>query len=256
MKILLLNPNISNSVTQLIQHEAQRAALPDTEITAETVDMGVAYIETPAESVVAAYASFVHLAQCHTAYDGVVIAAYGDPGVAQAKELFPIPVVGLTESALASAFLLGGRFGIVGISKRIGYWYQQTLEALGMSHRFIGYQGLGRAFSDVGAVQDEARAALLRMCLQQVDAGADTIILAGAPLAGLARQIESQVPVPLVDGVGSAVRMVETLVRSNYQPRRAGPLAPPPAKPNQQMNPALAALFAGQSDAIAGGARS
>src|SRR5690606_9833240 len=156
MNILLVNPNISESVTQLIESEAKRAASPTTQVFTKTVQTGVAYIETPGEAVVAAYASFELLAQCHQEYDGIVIAAFGDPGVSQAKEVFPVPVIGLTEAALASAFLLGGRFAIVGISKRIGYWYEEVIANLGMTQRYLGYSGLGQAFADVGTVQEEA----------------------------------------------------------------------------------------------------
>lgn len=243
MKILLLNPNISESVTTLIGEEARRAALETTEVSTRTVQTGVAYIETPAEAVVAAYASFDLLAQCHTQYDGIVVAAFGDPGVAQAKEVFPIPVIGLTEAALANAFLLGGRFAIVGISERIGYWYQETIAGLGMTQRFAGYSGLGRAFADVGTVRDEAREVLLQMCLQRVEQGADSIILAGAPLAGLARDIASDVPVPLIDGVGSAVRMVEAMVRGGFGPRKVGPMSPPPLKGHKNLSHSLADLI-------------
>ncbi len=243
MHILIINPNISESVTALIESEAKRAALDSTTITTITAPAGVAYIETPAEAVVASYQTFELMAQHHTDYDGVIVAAFGDPGVQQAKELLSIPVLGLTESALANAFLLGGRFAIVGISVRIGYWYQQVIAGLGMNDRFCGYHGLGKAFSDVGTVQEEARDVLLKMCLQRVEEGADSIILAGAPLAGLAREIADEVPVPMIDGVGSAVRMMEAMIRAGYRPRTAGPMSAPPDKPHQNLSAAMAALM-------------
>ena len=142
------------------------------------------------------------------------MAAFGDPGVSQAREILSVPVLGLTEAALATAFLLGGRFGIVGISKRIGYWYQEVIADLGMTRRFAGYSGLGQAFADVGTVHDEARDALLQMCLNSVEQGADSIILAGAPLAGLAREIAPQVPVPL-QGASISTRSADALMSAS-----------------------------------------
>ena len=69
------------------------------------------------------------------------------------------------------------------------------------------------------------------------------IVLAGAPLAGLARSLQGQLPVPVVDGVASAVRHAAALVA---QAAKAGPrsleLAPP--KPNQGLTPAMARLLA------------
>lgn len=40
MKLLIINPNISESVTALIEKEARLAAAPDTEITMLTASMG------------------------------------------------------------------------------------------------------------------------------------------------------------------------------------------------------------------------
>lgn len=243
MNILIINPNISHSVTELIRAEAERAALPGTRFTMATAPFGVAYIETPGEAAVGAYAGLQMLAEHHAGHDAAIVAAFGDPGVPAAKELLPIPVVGLTEAAVAAAFLLGGRFAIVGISQRIGAWYVQTVGQLGLGSRLAGYRGLERGFADVGTVHREAREALLQMCLRCVEEdGADSIILAGAPLAGLAREIAAEVPVPLIDGVGSAVRMAESLARGGYAPRRAGAMAPPPAKAHQGLAPTLAAL--------------
>jgi Asp/Glu/hydantoin racemase len=243
MNLLLINPNISTSVTALIEAEARRAALESTRFNVQTAPAGVAYIETPAESVIAAYETFRILADHHGQYDGAIVAAFGDPGVSQAKELLDVPVIGLTEAALANAFLLGGRFAIVGISERIGRWYEETVAHLGMGARFIGYHGLGEAFRDVGTVGRDARDILLDMCRRCAAAGADSIILGGAPLAGLARDIADQVPVPLVDGVGSAVRMAESMVRAGYPPRRSGALAVPPEKPYRNLPPGLSALI-------------
>ena len=246
MKLLIVNPNISESVTALIEKEARRAALSDTVLEAKTAPFGVAYIETPAEAAVAAYATLDTLAQHYQGFDAAIVAAFGDPGLMEAKEMLPIPVVGLTESALATAFLLGGRFSIVGISKRIGAWYEQTVQEMGMTARFNGYYGLGQAFADIATVQHEAETVFISMCLECVEQGADAIILAGAPLAGLASKVANQIPVPLIDGVGSAVRMAETMARSGFVVREAGALSAPPVKPSQGMSRSLSALIGRQ----------
>lgn len=243
MNLLLINPNISTSVTDLIEAEAMRAASPATRFAVKTAESGVAYIETPAEAVVAAHETFRILADCHGQYDGAIVAAFGDPGVIEAKELLDVPVIGLTEAALANAFLLGGRFAIVGISERIGYWYEETVIGRHMQARFIGYRGLGEAFRDIATVGEEARETLLEMCLRCASEGADSIILGGAPLAGLARDIARQVPVPLIDGVGSAVRMAEAIVRAGYQPRTAGAISSPPEKPYRNLSASMARLI-------------
>ena len=57
MRLLVINPNISESVSELIGSEARRAASPGTEITMLTAPFGVAYIETRFEALIGAYAA-------------------------------------------------------------------------------------------------------------------------------------------------------------------------------------------------------
>jgi Asp/Glu/hydantoin racemase len=106
-------------------------------------------------------------------------------------------------------------------------------------------RALDRPLSPIGGVQEEHAAALKALAERAVDEdGAEVIVLAGAPLAGLARTLKGQLPVPVVDGVSSAVRHAESLAA--LQPGRAvrGSFAPPPIKPNRGLTPALQALLA------------
>ena len=95
-----------------IRAEAERTASSGTEITMQTAAFGVAYIETRFEALIGAYASAQLAGQHHAGHDAVIVAAFGDPGLAALREALPVPVLGLTESALASACLLGNRFSI------------------------------------------------------------------------------------------------------------------------------------------------
>ncbi len=50
MNLLIVNPNISESVTELIPAEAQRTPSPETRITMAAAPFGVAYIATHVEA--------------------------------------------------------------------------------------------------------------------------------------------------------------------------------------------------------------
>ena len=233
MRILVVNPNISQSVSELIGDEAKRVASPGTEITVATAPFGVAYIETRFEALIGAYAVANVIAERRQAHDAVVVAAFGDPGVPGLREALDIPVVGITEAALMSACLLGQRFSIVAISRRIVAWYRECVEYNGLLGRLASIRSLGQPLRDIGSVQTDHTRQLRDLCTAAVEEdGADVIILAGAPLAGLARTVKGELPVPVVDGVSSAVRHAETLIRLDPGVARAGSFAPPPAKPN------------------------
>lgn len=244
MHLLLINPNISTSVSALIEAEARRCAAPGTTLEVLTAPFGVAYIETRFEALVGAYAAAQLAGDHHARADAVIVAAFGDPGLAGLREVLPCPVTGLSEAALMTACLLGQRFSIVAISSRIRAWYRETVEHHGLLGRLASIRGLDEPLADIGHVQGDQRAALKAAAERCVrDDGADVVILAGAPLAGLARTLVDELPVPVVDGVSSAVRHAETLVA--LQPRRAreGSFAPPPDKPRQGLPPGIEALL-------------
>jgi Asp/Glu/hydantoin racemase len=93
-------------------------------------------------------------------------------------------------------------------------------------------------------VQDEHAQALQALAERAVaEDGAEVIILAGAPLAGLARSLQGRLPVPVVDGVSSAVRHAETLAALKSGRALQGSFAMPPAKPHRGLPDAIARLL-------------
>jgi len=247
MKLLIINPNISHRVTNLIESEARRTAAPQTEITMETAPTGVAYIETQAEALFGAYAAIHILAERHSHFDAAIIAAFGDPGLMEAQEIFPIPVVGLSQAAFMTACLVGQRFSIVAISKRIVPWYRRAVELNGLTARLASVRNLPEPLSDVGSIQEMYGETLLDLCLSAArDDGADAIVIAGAPLAGLARRIQQHVPVPLLDGVTCAVAQAELLASRNLRAPAAIREADRPRKAQKGLDPALAKLMVTQ----------
>ena len=154
MKLLVVNPNISESVSALIAAEARRVASPETQITMQTAPFGVAYIETRFEAMIGAMA-VAELAGAHLiGHDAMIIAAFGDPGLLAMREVLDIPVVGLTESAVLAACALGQRFSIIAISKRIAAWYDETVASYGLASRLASIRTLDQTIRDIGAVQE------------------------------------------------------------------------------------------------------
>lgn len=225
MKLLVINPNITESVTKLIGEEARRAASPGTELTLVTAPFGVAYIETRLEAVIGAYASLVLLGEHVERHDAVIIAAFGDPGLPALRDATSRPVIGLTDAALIAASQLAERFSIIAISQRITAWYRETVDQYEMGEKLASIRALDQPIRDVGGIQDEHAARLKALCSAAVEQdGARALILAGAPLAGLARRIEGTLPVPLIDPIAAAVKLAETA--------RAGAYTPLPRKAN------------------------
>ncbi|MGN8025532.1 aspartate/glutamate racemase family protein [Microbacterium sp. 22242] len=250
MRLLVVNPNISSDVTELIRSEALRSACPGTELLVETAPHGFEYIETRFESLIAAGAVAEVIAAYAGSVDGVVVAAFGDPGMPALKELVDVPVIGITEAALCAAALQGHRFSIIAISDRITAWYRECVEGFGLSGRLASIRSLSQALAGIGSVQQDFGPALVALAQQAVaEDGADVIILAGAPLAGLAREVAGQIPVPVVDGIGAGVRLAEAVIGLGSGTHRAGAFAAPPRKPRKGLSSALERALARVQDA-------
>jgi Asp/Glu/hydantoin racemase len=67
------------------------------------------------------------------------------------------------------------------------------------------------------------------------------VILAGAPLAGLAASVADRIPVPVVDQAQAALKLAEALVALKPRKATAGSFRRPAPKPTQGLAPALAA---------------
>ena len=104
----MTNPNTSAGVTDLVVAAAEAVAAPETQIVPATAPRGVPYIATRAEAVIGGAIALEMLAELHEGVDAAVIAAFADPGLGGARELFPIPVIGLAESGMLTACMLGG----------------------------------------------------------------------------------------------------------------------------------------------------
>ena len=97
MRVLLINPNITEAMTESMAAEARRFASPSTEIIAVTAAFGTQYVENRIEAAIAAHAVLDALAKHAAGCDAALICAFGDPGLAAAREFVDIPVVGIEE---------------------------------------------------------------------------------------------------------------------------------------------------------------
>jgi allantoin racemase len=242
MRILLLNPNTTEAMTCRMTDVAQSVASAGTELVALTAARGVPYIATRAEAQIGGAIVLEMLAEHHRSADAAIIAAFGDPGLLGARELFDIPVVGMAEAAMLIACTLGRRFAIVTFARALGPWYEDCVDMHGLAGRCAGVRTLDGTVVSVADVQQQKEALLVDLASQTAaETDADVIILGGAPLAGLAAKVRERIPVPLVDPIQAAVKMAEALVAMRPRKATAGTFRRPDAKAATGLHPALAA---------------
>jgi Asp/Glu/hydantoin racemase len=241
MKLLLLNPNTSADMTERMVRTAAHVLPPDVELVAITATRGMPYIASRAESVIAGAITLEMIAEHHHDADAVIIAAFGDPGLIAARELFELPVTGMAEASILTACMLGKTFSILTFSRTLVSWYEDAVALAGLEARCSSIRVPDVSFQSVATVQDELEAELVALAERTVkEDGADVIILGGAPLTGLAERVADRISVPVIDPLSAAVSHAQTLVRLKPRPASAGRFARPVAKPAEGLLPALA----------------
>lgn len=228
MRLLLINGNTTEFVTETAAAEARRSCRAETEITAVTGTFGAAIIATRVEHAIAEHA-MVELAARHAAAcDAVVIAVSYDTGLRALRELLAIPVVGMTEAALLTACMLGGQIGLVSFARRVQPLYRELVRGYGLDARIAGWRNLEAPSAyqsgDTRAV-DEMIVGAARDLVERD--GAEVVILLGAVMAGAPRRVQGEVSVPVLDGIACGVRQAELLVHLGAPKPTAGSYALP-----------------------------
>lgn len=245
MRLLLLNPNTTQAMTDQMVQVARTVADPETELIPVTATRGVPYIASRAEAQLAGAEVLEMLANEASNCDAAIIAAFGDPGLVAVRELFDFPIVGMAEAAVMNAALLGQRFSVVTFSPHLARWYEDCVALTGLSARFTGVRCPDVAPDALGNVAETLRGDLIKLAMQATRKDrADVVILGGAPLAGLAARIAHETPGVLVDPVAAATVQAQALVR--LAPSYIHKPARPADKSSTGLGAALAAVIAGE----------
>lgn len=162
-------------------------------------------------------------------YDAAIIGISTDAGLQEAKELLPIPVVGLTEAACHFAMIWGETFAIIsnaagGASgKTKGMRNRQAqLERYNVAHRCVGSEPLDmnqqEYLDQLGAKKhDEILSKFEAQAKRLIyDQGAE-VIVAGDTVLAMALVEAKMFTIPgtgavVVDPISSAIKLSETLV--------------------------------------------
>ena len=97
-------------------------------------------------------------------------------------------------------------------------------------------------FREIAEVGTEKEDLLVELAMRAVEEDeADVLILAGAPLSGLAERVAERIPVPVVDQVVAAVKQAEALLALGLRKATAGTFRRPDAKPTNGLAGPLAA---------------
>lgn len=207
--ILLINPNTNATTTQMMVHIAQACFPPGFTVTGITAQTGVPMIVNEAEmrdAVLEVERNWLQ-ANAEKTWDGVIISAFGDPGMARVRATAKVPVVGICESSLLDGAAGGRRFGVATVTPALADLIQADINRLQLAPLYTGIrltEDEPRALAADPAKLLQTLTDAARLCLE-VD-GAEAVVIGGGPLGQAAIAIQQQLEAPIIAPIPSAVR--------------------------------------------------
>jgi allantoin racemase len=213
MKILVVNPNTSRSMTETIAETARESASPGTEILSVQPFFGPVAIDSNMESYLSAVAVMDRIQAVEEPYDAIVLAGFGEHGREGVQEIVEVPVLDIAESSAHVAQMLGRGYSVVTTLQRSVGAIEDRLRLAGLADRCVSVRSCGFSTSAVDEDPEAAMAAIVAEAGRAVrEDHAEVICLGCGGMAGLAEAITERLGVPVVDGVAAGVRLAEALI--------------------------------------------
>ncbi|KRP92990.1 MULTISPECIES: aspartate/glutamate racemase family protein [Pseudomonas] len=231
MRILVVNVNTTESITDTIAQQARAVASPGTEIVGLTPYFGAESVEGNFESYLAAIAVMDRVMAYDQPFDAVIQAGYGEHGREGLQELLNVPVVDITEAAASTAMFLGHAYSVVTTLDRTVPLIEDRLKLAGLYQRCASVRASGMAVLELEEDPLGAMEAIVHQAELAIrDDKAEVICLGCGGMAGLDEQIRQRTGVPVVDGVTAAVMVAESLVRLGLSTSKVRTYATPRPK--------------------------
>lgn len=231
MRILLVNPNTTASMTSAMAESVVGTLALGTELIVETAPYGPESIEGYYDEVFSVPPLLEVVAAHRYNVDGIVIGCFDDTGVDAVRCVTTVPTIGICQAAMQAATVLAGSFSVITTLGRS----VPALEHLAVKYGYERHCRRVRACEvPVLELEDEtgdARAKLtaeLERALEED--GAEAIVLGCAGMSAMARKLSLRYGVPVIDGVGAALKVVEGLAALGLSTSKKQGYAPPRAK--------------------------
>ncbi|MFM0597455.1 aspartate/glutamate racemase family protein [Paraburkholderia dilworthii] len=213
-EILLLNPNTSTETTAMMVAIARSCVPSGYTVSGETAARGVPMI-LDAEHLHAAGGEVVESWARHVGkVSGIVISAFGDPGIDLLRGLTDVPIVGICESSILEAARGGRRFGIATVTPDLVKPIDASVDALGLSGVYTGIRLTSEDPQELASDPlrlEEALADAVVACIEQD--GAEAVVIGGGPLGQAAIGLAHRFRVPVIAPIPAAMRKLTEILK-------------------------------------------
>jgi allantoin racemase len=233
VRILVVNPNTTGSMTERIDRAARAVATSGTEIIAVNPTDGPVSIEGYYDEAFSVPGLLAEIAKGEALeVSAHIIACFDDTGLEAARSLASAPVIGIGEAAFHLASMLGHRFSVVTTLSRSIAAIETNLQKYGLAGRCAKVRA---SEVPVLALDDPASNASSQISAEIEFAKnqdrAEAIVLGCAGMADLAVRLSEKHGLPVIDGIASAVKLAEAFGTLGLRTSKIGAYADPRPKP-------------------------
>ncbi len=230
MKIHLINPNTTATMTQTAAAAATQVAAAGTQIIANQPADGPVSIEGYYDEAFAVPEMLQEIRK-HNDCDGHIVACFDDTGVDAARCVANGPVIGICEAGCIAAGTIANRFSIVTTLSRSVPALHHLIQRYGAERRCASIRASDIPVLELEKQEQQAMQTIENECLAAINNdGAEAIVLGCAGMTHLASMLSDKFSLPVVDGVSAAVKQIEGLVSMNLTSSRVNGYRKPVVK--------------------------
>ena len=230
MKILVLNPNTTASMTAKIAVTAKKYAHEGSEIIAVNPESGPESIEGYYDEALS-LAGIIQTVRQYPQVDAIVMACFDDTGVDAVRCMTDVPVIGIGEAGYHAASLVSNKFSVITTLARSVPALEHNLLRYGLDRRCAKVRSAQIPVLDLETNGKLARERIKCQILKAIEQDqAEAIVLGCAGMTDLTKSLTQELGLPVIDGVGVAVTFAQSLVQLGIKTSGLGGYAVPRVK--------------------------
>jgi allantoin racemase len=220
LKILCINPNSSKEITDSIDEICKKYALKDTVVQTVCIAEAPESIENYEDAAISTHHLLKKFKKWEAGFDGFIMACHGDMAVDLLREYTEKPVIGIAEASMIFALLLGHKFSILSLKRKSATKKEDLVRKYAFENRCASIRATGlRVIGDYG----DKKKSLYQAAVKAVEEDrAEVLVLGCAGMAGLDKELQKKIGVPVLDGIVCALMLVESLVRYDLKTSKIG----------------------------------
>ena len=229
MKLVVINPNSTASMTDKIVEAARAVACPGTEVEGRTAHGAPASIEGHFDEVMCAAHLLREVQEAEgQGADAIVVACFDDPAIGACREVATGPVLGICEAGVKAASMIATSFSIGTTLPRSVPVIEELVRRYGLDHQCRRVRSAEIPVLALEQPGSDARARVRAEILRAIEEDrCEAVLLGCAGMADLTEWLSAECGIPVIDGVTAATTFAEALVRAGLRTSKIGAYAHP-----------------------------